>query len=195
MIDYMRKLRDLARNFRKDECGNATLEFVLVFPMFMMFFLMTYENGMLSLRHVMLERGVDLTVRDVRIGRLTQEIKGDELRDAICKRASIIPNCVNQLQLEMIRRDLRDWDAIDASYSCVDRREVSNPVTNFQPGGNNELMIIKVCARFDPLMIGPLALLGTAIATQNAGGAAGGSYALVTTSAFVVEPYQEDDET
>lgn len=194
MIIHFDRLRALTARFRSDERGTATLEFVLVFPIFVMFFLMMYENGMLSLRHVMLERGVDLTVRDVRIGRLSQDVTRDQLRARICQQASIIPDCLNQLQLELIRRDVRSWTNIDEAYRCIDRGASTQPATTFTPGGNNELIVLKVCARFDPLMVGPLALLGTAIRTQNSGSAAGGSYALMTTSAFVVEPYQDEDD-
>ena len=58
----MKRLSPLMRGIRafvRDEEGAATISFILVFPAFMTFFLMTYENGMISLRHVMLERGVD----------------------------------------------------------------------------------------------------------------------------------------
>ncbi len=179
-------LKTLLRRFRASEDGTATLEFVIVFPVFFMFFLMTYENGMISARHVMLERGVDIAVRDVRIGRMANPTR-ETLRERICDVAGIIPNCTSQLELEMVRRNPRNWAAVDPVVKCIDRGAAVQPVIEFTNGSNNELLILRVCARFDPML--PTSGIGKAIADSNTSSAAQGSYALVATSAFVVEPF------
>ncbi|WP_400086810.1 TadE/TadG family type IV pilus assembly protein [Yoonia sp. R78084] len=65
-------MKDLIQRFLKDDGGTASIEIVLVFPVFFGFFLMTYESGVYSSRQVMLEHGVDVTVRNVRIGRIDE---------------------------------------------------------------------------------------------------------------------------
>lgn len=183
-----RVAQSFARRFFASQAGTASVEFVLAVPILFMFFLMTYESGMISLRNVMLERGVDIAVRDVRIGRMAAPTR-EALRDRICEVARIIPDCANQMELEMIRRDPRNWVAVDSRVKCVDRSVSVQPTVEFTNGGNNDLLILRACARFDPILpVGDLALIGNAIRAESSD-AAGGSYALVATSAFVVEPF------
>ena len=184
-------LKDFCARFAHAEDGTASLEFVIVFPVFFGFFLMTYESGMISARHVMLERGVDIAVRDVRIGSMAAPSR-ELLRARICEVALIIPDCENQLQVEMIRRNPRSWVAIDPRVQCIDRGAVSQPVIEFTNGENNELIFLKVCVRFDPML--PTTGLGKTIVDNNSSSAAGGSYALVSRAAFVVEPFQVEEE-
>ncbi len=180
-------LLSLMRQFQRDERGVVTVEFVIIFPIFMVMFLMTYESGVISLRHFALERGVDLAVRDVRIGRMAVPTR-DLLRTQICDYARLLPDCENQLQVEMVRRSLRSWTDVPTQVQCIDRGAAVQPVVQFTNGGNNELIFLRACIRLDPVM--PTTGLGRTIVEANAGSAASGSYALVSTSGFVVEPFQ-----
>lgn len=186
----MRRFLNLIKNFSRDERGVASVEFVLVFPVFFGFFLMTYESGMYSIKHVMLERGVDIAVRDVRIGAMPNPTRA-QLRNRICEVAMIIPNCISQLDIEMVRRDPAAWVAMPATVECVDRGVVNEEETEVDTTANNQLMVIRVCARVDPLL--PTTGIGRAIVQLNDSDAAGGSIALVSTAAFVVEPFRPAD--
>ena len=66
---------------------------------------------------------------------------------------------------------------------CVDRAELGPPVLNFNSGLNIELMVLRACALFDPMI--PTSGLGKQIPKES-----GGAYALVATSAYVMEPFQ-----
>jgi hypothetical protein len=176
--------------FARSEDGSSTIEFVLVFPIFFGFLMMTYESGMISTRHVMLEHGVDVAVREVRIGLMPVPSR-DLLRTSICDAALIIPDCENQLQIELLRRDPRAWANIPDAVTCIDRGAASQPVVEFTNGTNNELMVLRACARFDPVL--PTGTLGKTIIDSNSSSAAAGSYALVSMSAFVVEPFQSSE--
>lgn len=187
-------MKSLFHRFLEDEGGTASIEFVLVFPVFLGFFLMTYESGVYSLRQVMLEHGVDVTVREVRIGVIDQtdvvELR-DALRESICEAATILPDCINQLEVELIQREPRNWSALDPDIRCVDRGDLSNPFdgTGIDTTSNNELVFLRACIRINPFI--PTSNLGKAFIAANAGdSAAGESYALVVTSAFVVEPFR-----
>ena len=152
--------------FWKDDDGTSSIEFVLLFPIFLGFFLTAYESGILSSRQVMLEHGLDETVRAVRIGVIDQTDE-DELRTAIkesiCENAGILPDCVTQLEVEMIQRDPRIvWNALPTDIQCVDRGNISAPSTStVSDAGNNELMFLRACIRIDPFI--PTSNLGKAL--------------------------------
>lgn len=180
----------VCRRFSQDERGTASLEFVLVFPIFFGFFLMTYESGIISARHVMLERGVDLAVRDVRIGVIPDPTRA-QLRTRICEEAMIIPDCERQLEIELLRRNPTAWEDVSPQVLCVDRGDIDKDNGELGDTANNQLMVLRACVRIDPVL--PTSGIGKAIVDNNSGTAAGGSYALVSTAAFVVEPYRAED--
>ncbi|MEJ6402466.1 TadE/TadG family type IV pilus assembly protein [Yoonia sp. 2307UL14-13] len=191
MFAHLPKLNFL-RRFTREENGGATVEFVIVFATFMGFLLMIIESGILSVRHVMLERGVDMAVREVRIGRLSDPSR-ETLAEKICEFAGIIPNCERQLAVEMVVRDLRDWEALPPGIKCTDLSADEQPKYNFTNGANNQLVFLRACVRFRPVM--PTARLGKAlIQGQGSSTQAQGTYALVATSAYVVEPYKDEGD-
>jgi hypothetical protein len=175
------KMASAAKSFCRKEDGSSTLEFMMVLPAAMFFFAATYESGTMGLRNVMLERAVDVTVRQVRIGALENPTHA-QLKEMICDTASIIPNCMASVKLEMERKDPRNWTELDTDHDCVDREETGEPVVNWTVGGNNDLMVLRACAIFDPVL--PTSAVGASSQDES------GVYAIVATSAFVVEPYQ-----
>lgn len=183
MIHALKSFAQRAAKFGKREDGSSTIELVIILPVYITMFLMSYEGGRISLNHVMLERGLDLTVRDVRIGQMSDPTH-TELKEQICDYARIIPDCINQLQLEMIRKDVREWgNDLDGAIQCVDRALDVQPAVRFTNGENNELMVLQVCSLFDPVV--PSSGIGRGIPKES-----GSAYALVASSAFVMEPYQ-----
>lgn len=187
MIHALKTVARRARSFCRREDGSSTIELVILLPVYVTMFLMAFEGGRISLNHVMLERGLDLTVRDVRLGvqiGTSPEPTHAELKARICDYSRIIPDCLNQLQLEMISMDVRAWSTqLDGPIRCVDRALEVQPAVQFTNGGNNELMVLQVCSLFDPVV--PSSGLGKHIPKQS-----GGAYALVASSAFVMEPFQ-----
>ena len=180
-------MKNLIQRFTDDERGTASLEFVLVFPVFFTFVLMTYESGILSARQVMLEHGVDRTVRAVRTG-ILPDTERDELRRTICLNARILPDCMNQLEIELLERDPLNWVDVPTSYRCIDRGEVTQIPVDIDESANNRLMFLRACIRINPFL--PTSGLGKAVVDSNQNDAADGSYALVATGAFVVEPFR-----
>lgn len=173
-----RRFRLWPRARRED--GNATIEFVILFPMFVFILVSATEIGFITLRHTMLERAVDLTVRDIRLGTGTAPQYKD-IKDTICDRAGVIPKCKDNLKIEMIRMDLRAWAQPPASYDCVNHEEEVQPVRTFTNGMDNEMMLLRICALFKPVF--PLSGLGRDLQTDSSG-----YVAMVTATAFVQEP-------
>lgn len=168
------------RRFRRDENGTMSIEFALWFPIFFSVLGGMAELGVISARHAMLERGLDLAVREVRL-RTTNPPQFDELKQIMCDRAAIIPNCDQVLTLEMRPQNLRHFVELPDMAACIDRSEEVNPANTFTPGQENELMVLRVCAKFSPIF--PTSAIGARLSIDGAG-----DYALVSTSAYVQEP-------
>ena len=169
----------IKRLWRDDE-GTATVEFAIVFPFFISLFLSSVELGMITLRHTMLERGLDLVVRDIRLGTGTAP-QHDDIKDEICNYAGLIPNCASTLRLEMVQVDLRNAVALNSEVDCIDSSKEVEPVRSFVNGAENDMMILRACVKYDPIF--PTSGLGKQLQTDGAGQAA-----LVAMAAFVQEP-------
>lgn len=173
-------MRTLLRRLARDDRGAVTIEFVLWFPLFFGLVLTSVESGMLMLRYVMLERGLDVTVRELRVGNLVAPTH-DQLKARICEESLIIPDCAESLTAELRPVSTTTWAMPTQRVACVDRSEEVQPLVEVTPGSANELMLIRVCAKFAPII--PTSTLGLALHKDNFG-----NYALVSTSAFVNEP-------
>ncbi|MEJ8559927.1 pilus assembly protein [Yoonia sp. GPGPB17] len=169
-------MRHAIKRFLDDEKGTASIEFVILFPFFFGFFLMTYEAGIFSVRQVVLEHGVDVAVREVRLGNISYTnptLFGEELRTEICDNASILPDCLDQIEVEVLQRDMTGaWTPLPNDISCRNRTEVDRPEPSFIDNiGSNELGFLRVCIRIDPFI--PSSNLGKAfVATGSDEGAA-----------------------
>ncbi len=170
--------RFLRRAMRED--GSATVEVVLVVPLFVTLLLCTVEAGMLMVRHTMVDRALDITVRDLRLGRYDNPTAA-QLRRDICSRTVVMPNCMNDLMIEMRPVSRATWALPTGRQPCVDRSLAIQPATTFIPGGENELVLIRVCALFDPLF--PTTPFGLRLPLDPSG-----AYQLLAMSSFVNEP-------
>ena len=101
------------RRFLACEDGNSTIEALFFYIPIFLFLLASIEIGILSTRHVLLERGVDLAVRQVRIGALKDaDGKGpgiDTVRTAICNYSGVIPDCLDSVKIKIVKMDVRNW--------------------------------------------------------------------------------------
>lgn len=174
-----RVLRFVARLTRARE-GAVGVEFVLIVPLLLLMITTSFELGMVTMRQVMLDRGLDLTVRDIRLGAIAP-VTHDSVGASICKHALILPDCLTNLRLEMIPLDPRGWIAPPGNADCVDRADATVPLRRFTAGVENQLMMLRACSLFDPYF--PTSGLGAELPDQS-----GGAYALVSASAFVIEP-------
>lgn len=166
--------------FLRDQRGTSTVEFVFVAPFLIGLTVFSIELGMISMRAAMLERGLDIAVREIRLGTGTAP-DHDEIKDIICENASIIRDCDTKLRLEMIPTDLRNFATLDPTPDCTDVSEPSKPVRTFIPGAQNQLVLLRACLKYRPLF--PEETLGELLTKD-----ASGDVAITTVSAFVQEP-------
>ena len=126
------------------------------------------------------------TVRQVRLGTIPDP-KHATLIEEVCEVASIIPDCHNQLRLEMIPATVTSLNTADITgdLQCRDRSVPdSDPLLAFtNTGGNNDLMVLRACALFDPLL--PLLGIGKEIPKES-----GDAYALFAVTSYVLEPFR-----
>lgn len=170
----------LLSKFKSKEDGSSTIEFVILFPVIMTIFLSAVEAGMLMLRNVWLERGVDMAVRELRLGINVPADEG-ELVTRICNHAGFIRNCDQLMRIEMVRLDTSTFVMPSSGSTCVASDKLTQPVLEYTQGAGHDLMLIRACAIFDPYF--PFTGLGLQMPRM-----ATGEYALTAASAFLVEP-------
>ena len=172
-------LRRLRRRLRREE-GNSTIEFVIIFPIFMTIFISTFEAGMLMVRQVMLDRATDISVRALRLGSWATPTH-EQLKRNICNLSAILPDCMNSVLIELRPVSTTTWTPLPSNPTCVDKDALIQPVTTFDGGQQNEMMLVRVCALVKPMF--PTTGLGLRLPEEG-----DDYYALVSTSAFVNEP-------
>ena len=169
------------RRFARGERGSATVEFAIVVPLVLTLLLSSIDFGVVMLRQVFLDRAVDIAVRDVRLGRVGSA-GHDQLRDAICERTHMLPNCRRDIAIELRPIDTDTFAGLGGPAQCVDRAGEINPVLEFDPRrGQQELMLIRVCVVSDPFLRVTGMVLGMPLD-------ASGGYNVVARSAFANEP-------
>lgn len=175
-----------ARRFGRAEDGAVLADFVIVLPVFLTILLSSFEAGYAMMRMVMMERALDITVRDLRVGALNRQPgnlppRPEDVRDRFCELASLMPDCQTDIALEMNVINRGVWTGFNTPARCVDRTQTIQPALTFVPGGTNQIVTIRACAVFDPFF--PTTTLGLGLRRDASGG-----YQLASMSAFVNEP-------
>lgn len=180
-------LLSLIKRWRSDEAGSGTVEFVVIFPAIMFVFAVAFEAGLYMVRNAMLERAVDITVRDVRLGGDVPDLVA--LKKDICDEAIILKDCVNSVQIQMDPVAIKPGAiaAEDGPIKCIDKASNVDPATatTYDIGIENQLMLVRVCALQQPIF--PSTGIGLKMPVD-----ANRNYAIVATAAFVNEPGQRD---
>lgn len=188
-------LQRLRRAFRRDD-GTASLEFVILFPVFVTVLISSMEMGVLLTRQVMLERALDVAVRDLRLGRAADQLgypedwdgdlTRDDIRELVCGYSPMITDCNANLLIELTRIDMdqvntEDWEGFGGAVACVERGANVAPATQFVQGTTNELMLVRTCALVDPIF--PTSGFSLNLPRDQTG-----AFAFVAQSIFVNEP-------
>ena len=162
------------------EDGTATIEFVILFPALMTLFLSSFEVSVLLLRSVMLDKALDTTVRELRLGWVADPTAAG-LRKQLCDRTPIIPDCMNQMMIELQPISTETWTFPADMVSCIEKSADIQPSVETNFGTANDLMIVRACAIMKPWFYATgLGLKLPLVDGQN--------YAIVSSSAFVNEP-------
>lgn len=173
----LKKIRQAIRR----EDGTASIEFVILFPALMTLFLSSFEMSVLLLRSVMLDKSLDTTVRELRLGLIDTETQGS-LKTRLCDRAPIIANCATNMLVELTPISTDTWAFPEGNAACTDKTAEIQPAVNVAFGIANDIMIVRACAKVDPFFSPSKWVLDLAPTD------AAGQYAVVAASTFVNEP-------
>jgi Flp pilus assembly protein TadG len=176
----IRPLRHALNRFRRDDSGNATVEFVIWFPMYLMILFAGVEAGVMMMRNVILNHTVDVMVRDLRLGNILNPTH-DTLKSYMCARPLMMRNCLTDLRIELVPIDTATWQIPTGPVTCVDRAQTVQPVASVDPGQRNRPVLIRVCAIYDAIY--PTTALGMDLELDESGG-----YRMAVVSAFVNQP-------
>ena len=176
----MGRVTSFLRGFARKENGSLVVEFALGVPLIFTIFMTSVEMGVYSTRQMWLDRGLDVTIRQVRLSTGDPD-SHDELKDMICEQAGFLPQCDTTLWLEMIPVDIRNFSGFGATADCVDISEPVTPLRQFVNGAEHQLMLLRACYRFEPVF--PTTGLGKEFAKDGSG-----RVNMISYSAFVQEP-------
>lgn len=177
MID---RLRTFLRGFARKEDGQLIVEFALGIPLIFTLFMTSVEMGIYAMRQMWLDRGLDITVRQVRLSTGDPDTH-DELKQMICDQAGFLPDCDSTLRLEMVPVDIRTFSGFANKADCVDVSQPITPLRQFVHGSEHEMMLLRACYMFEPVFV--TTGLGRSFTKDGAG-----RVAMVSYSAFVQEP-------
>lgn len=164
----------------RSENGTATVEFVIAVPVVLTIFMASVEAGFFMAKHVMLERGLDMVIREVRLGQIPA-LDQNVLRTRICDATPMLVDCNSILMVEMRPVSTATFAMPTTPTTCVNRGLASQPQVEFTPGGSNEIMLIRACAVQDPIF--PSTGIGLKLRADDQGG-----YQLAAVSVYVNEP-------
>jgi len=178
MINLTPLMRRLTA-FGRDTSGNATMEFVMLFPFLLYMIFSIAEVGVMMTRTVMLDRGLDIAIRDLRLG-LLPGVTHDDIKTIICDGAFLLGECEDTVMLNL--EPLTDYAAfVSTGADCVDRTSEIEPTITFNPGTESQIMYVRVCLVVDPLF--PGSGIGAMLPKDASGG-----YQIIAKSAFMNEP-------
>jgi hypothetical protein len=177
------------RAFIADERGTATIEFVLIIPAVLLIFMASMESSLFMARSVLLERSVDIVVRDIRLGYL-DDLTHAQIKNRICETSALvnsIETCVNSMRIWMQPINTADFAMVAPPRGCIDRNEdiaaIQEPTgAEFKFGVDNDIMLMRICLKEEPIF--PTTAIGAAMIRDETDG----NYALLTTTVFVNEP-------
>lgn len=174
-----RRLGKAGRGFWRDGAGAAAVEFAMVIPLLLVIILSTLEAGWVMMQTIMLDRALDQTVRELRVGSFASPTQ-EAMRQRVCDRAIILSDCGRHLALELF--EIEDGVGYPAdNHRCMNRNGPVSPVLRFTHGGRTQPMFVRACFVVSPLT--PGLGLGLALPKDETG-----ALRIIAKSGFVNEP-------
>ncbi len=175
------------RRFLQDTSGTATIEFLFVFPTIFLIFTASFESSLYMARYVMLDRGVDRVMREVRMPNFSP-LTHQQLKQKICESGIMVESkagCMQRMRLWMQPVSTANFNMLAPPKTCVDKASDMNtgepPANEFAYGVDNDIMLLRVCLKEWPVF--PTTAVSVKMPTQS-----DGSVAMIVTTVFVNEP-------
>lgn len=166
--------------FFRDDAGGASVEFVVVATALFSIILVMFETGMIMARSILIDRGLQVAVREIRLG-YVESSQYNYFRDRVCEEAFLVIDCENNLLLEVVPFATVAAYAPGTNPACVDRSVGTTATPGFSTGNAENIMFVRACLLIDPFFP------GSAIAADLARDSTG-ALAITATTAFMNEP-------
>lgn len=167
------------------ERGGASVEFVLLFPAFMMVFISSFEASLMLTRQVMMERALDIVVRDIRLD-ILNSLTQNQIRNRVCDRARILPDCRENMLIELSEIDQLTFDLPDTNAPCVNQLTSIVESSSFVTNRAGRLILLRACYSVEPSL--PLTVLaGNRTLGSYLMNNEDGTFRIVSSNIFVVE--------
>ena len=180
-LSRQRRCTCFHRFIRCEAGGGGVIEFVIMLPMLMFIFMASAEAGLYTVRQILLDRAVERTMRDLGLGNIPNPTH-DTIKANICLNVPAIPNCDDNIRVELLPVSTTTWDLPSNAATCIDRGSAVQPALSFNPGVASQLMLVRVCVIQDAMFPGT----GIGKGMEEADGQEG--YRIITVSGFVNEP-------
>ena len=167
------------------ERGGATVEFVLLLPAFLMVFISSVESSVFLVRQVMLERAVDIAVRQVRLD-VDSAVTQNQIRHNVCQRARILPDCDANMVIELTEIPMSTYATPDGAAPCVDRRGPTTPDAGYVEKRVGKMVMLRACYAVEPILAQSSFAMTRTLAA-NLVSDEDGALRIVTATAFTVE--------
>ncbi len=171
----------------QDDSGTATIEFLFVFPIIFTIFTASFESSLYMAKYVMFDRGVDIVMRQVRLGNATG-LTHQSLKREICKAGLLISSmadCLNKMRIWMQPVNTANFTMAAPPVTCVEQASQLNtdepPANEFAYGTDNDIMLVRICLKEWPIF--PTTEVSVQMPRQP-----DGSVAMIVTTVFVNEP-------
>lgn len=168
-----------AAQLHSNDRGAAAIEFALIAPMLLALIFSTLEAGWTMVQTIMLDRALDLTVRELRIGKIASPTQAS-VRALVCRGAMVLFECDKNLALEFIPI-INEGSYPTDSDRCINRSTPIAPVLRFDPGARAQDVFVRACFVVEPLT--PGLGIGMALPKDSTG-----AFRIIAKSAYANEP-------
>lgn len=113
------RLKNRLKKFRNEEFGGvSTVEFAVMAPVLCMTLVYGVELTTHANRQFQLERGLEVTTRIIRLN-TGQELTHENILTSICANSGGLDNCEENMRLEMVVVNPRDYEGLPPSPDCT----------------------------------------------------------------------------
>ncbi|KZL07833.1 TadE/TadG family type IV pilus assembly protein [Pseudovibrio sp. Ad26] len=173
----------LTLRFWRSSAGVTAIEFAILAPVLFYFVFAAFEVGMIYTQRELLDRAVTNATKQIYIGAASSgQVTKSDLEKAICDDLIFAgAECRKNLTLRVTPiTSLRSDPQTD--IICRDSGTTPDPAIGYNPGVRDQFMFMRVCFMKKLLLPG----IGFALSLPSA---SNGRIALVSSSAFVNEPF------
>ncbi|SFI86567.1 TadE/TadG family type IV pilus assembly protein [Jannaschia pohangensis] len=173
------------------EAGGLTVEFVILLPAFLMVFISSFEASIFLTRQIMIERAVDIAVREIRLDSNSTVTQG-QLRRKICQHVRVVSNCELDLLVELTEISPTNYAVPTSDTPCVNRLTSVVPPPDYVENRAGRMIMLRACYSAEPQLPFTTMTTNTLYRTNTLGSYLvadneDGSIRTVTSTIFVVE--------